>query len=72
VYGRVARLLLDNAVEENGSLVVGERLTQQEIAKRVGASREMVSRIVTDLREGGYIGSEGDRIVIFRPLPKRW
>jgi CRP/FNR family cyclic AMP-dependent transcriptional regulator len=72
VYGRVARLLLDNAVEVNGSPVVGERLTQQEIAKRVGASREMVSRIVTDLREGGYIGSEGDRIVIYRPLPKRW
>jgi len=72
VYGRVARLLLDTAIEENGSLVVGERMTQQEIAKRVGASREMVSRIVTDLREGGYIGSEGDRLVIYRPLPKRW
>jgi CRP/FNR family cyclic AMP-dependent transcriptional regulator len=72
VYGRVARLLLDNAVEDNGVLVVGERMTQQEIAKRVGASREMVSRIVTDLREGGYIGIENDRMVIYRPLPKRW
>jgi CRP/FNR family transcriptional regulator, cyclic AMP receptor protein len=68
----VARLLLDNATEENGRLVVGERLTQQEIARRVSASREMVSRIVTDLREGGYIGIEGDRIVIYRSLPKRW
>jgi CRP/FNR family transcriptional regulator, cyclic AMP receptor protein len=72
VYGRVARLLLDNAVEEGGRLVVGERLTQQEIARRVSASREMVSRIVTDLREGGYIGMEDDRMVIYRPLPKRW
>ena len=72
VYGRVARLLLDNAAEENGRLVVGERLTQQEIARRVSASREMVSRIVTDLREGGYIGIENDRMVIYRPLPKRW
>ena len=72
VYGRVARLLLDNAVEEDGKLVVGERMTQQEIAKRVSASREMVSRIVTDLREGGYIGIESDRMVIYRPLPKRW
>jgi len=60
VYGRVARLLLDNAVEEDGKLVVGERMTQQEIAKRVSASREMVSRIVTDLREGGYVGIEND------------
>ena len=72
VYGRVARLLLDNAVEEDGRLVVGERLSQQEIARRVSASREMVSRIVTDLREGGYIGIEDDRMVIYRPLPKRW
>jgi CRP/FNR family cyclic AMP-dependent transcriptional regulator len=72
VYGRVARLLLDNAVEEEGRLVVGERLSQQEIARRVSASREMVSRIVTDLREGGYIGIEDDRMVIYRPLPKRW
>ena len=72
VYGRVARLLLDNAVEDNGTLAVGERMSQQEIAKRVGASREMVSRIVTDLREGGYINIENDRIVIQRPLPKRW
>jgi CRP/FNR family cyclic AMP-dependent transcriptional regulator len=72
VYGRVARLLLDHAVEEEGRLVVGERLSQQEIARRVSASREMVSRIVTDLREGGYIGIEADRMVIYRPLPKRW
>ncbi len=72
VYGRVARLLLDNAVEKDGMLVVGERLTQQEIAKRIGASREMVSRIVTDLREGGYIGIMEDHTVIYRPLPKRW
>jgi CRP/FNR family cyclic AMP-dependent transcriptional regulator len=72
VYGRVARLLLDHAADENGVQVVAERMTQQEIAKRVGASRETVSRIVTDLREGGYIGIENDRIVIYRPLPKRW
>ncbi len=72
VYGRVARLLLDNAAEENGTLVVAERMTQQELAKRIGASREVVSRILTDLREGGYIGTESDRMVIYRPLPKRW
>lgn len=72
VYGRVARLLLDNAVEQNGKLIVAERMTQQEIAKRINASREMVSRILTDLREGGYIGIEDERIVIHRPLPKRW
>lgn len=72
VYGRVARLLLDNATEAHGRLVVGERLSQQEIARRVGASRETVSRIITDLREGGHIDVENDRIVIHPPLPERW
>jgi len=72
VYGRVARLLLDSAVDEGGRMIVGERMTQQEIARRINASREMVSRILTDLREGEYIGQEGDRIVILRPLPARW
>jgi len=72
VYGRVARLLLDNATEESGCLVVGERITQQEIAKRVGASRETVSRILTDLREGNYIAMKENRIMIQQHLPKRW
>ena len=72
VYGRVARLLLDNATEESDCLVVGDRITQQEIAKRVGASRETVSRILTDLREGNYITIEENRIKIQQPLPKRW
>jgi CRP/FNR family cyclic AMP-dependent transcriptional regulator len=72
VYGRVARLLLDNAREENGTLVVIDRMTQQEIAKRVGASREMVWRILDDLRQGQYIGLQDGRIVIRQPLPKRW
>jgi CRP/FNR family transcriptional regulator, cyclic AMP receptor protein len=72
VYGRVARLLLDNASEELGCLVVADRMTQQEIAKRIGASRETVSRILTDLREGNYISVEDNRITILQHLPKRW
>jgi CRP/FNR family transcriptional regulator, cyclic AMP receptor protein len=72
VYGRVARLLLDNASQVDGNLLVQERMTQQEIAKRINSSREMVSRILTDLREGGYIGIEDDRIIILRTLPARW
>jgi len=72
VYGRVARLLLDSAREENGQLIITERMTQQEIGKRVGASREMVWRILDDLRQGGYIAIKDGRISICQPLPKRW
>ena len=72
VYGRVARLLLELAVEQDGRLVVTERLTQKDIADRVGASREMVSRIFKDLAAGGYIEVENRRITIHRDLPSRW
>jgi len=62
VYGRVARLLLQLAAEQDdGRLVVSERLTQQNIADRVGASRDMVNRIFKDLSAGGYIRLENAR-----------
>jgi CRP/FNR family cyclic AMP-dependent transcriptional regulator len=72
VYGRVARLLIESAVEENGQMVVPERLKQNDIASRVGCSREMVSRIFKDLVQGNYISVEKDRIVIHRKPPARW
>jgi len=46
VYGRVARLLLELAEEDRGKPVIREKLTQQDVARRVGASREMVSKIL--------------------------
>ena len=70
VYGRVARLLLDMAVEQDGRLVVPEKLTQQDIAERVGSSREMISRIFKDLVFGGYISIENKQITINRDLPQ--
>jgi len=72
VYGRVARLLLELAEERDGALVIGERLTQQEIASRVGASREMVSRILKDLTNGGYVAIERSRMVLTRRPPAHW
>ena len=71
VYGRVARTLLQNASEEDGVMMTG-KLTQQEIADMVGASRAMVSRILKDLRTGGYIDVEKKRIIINQQLPSHW
>jgi CRP/FNR family cyclic AMP-dependent transcriptional regulator len=71
VYGRIAKLLVEHATEEDGRLVTAP-LTQQGIADRVGCSREMVSRIVGDLKIGGYISIEGKRFVLERKLPDRW
>ena len=71
VYGRIVKLLEQSAVEEQGRRITG-RWTHQDIADRVGASREMVSKILKDLRVGGYLAVEQKRIVLLRPLPERW
>jgi CRP/FNR family cyclic AMP-dependent transcriptional regulator len=64
VYGRVAKLLLDFSAEENDERVIRRKLTKQDIAKMIGASREMVSRVMKDLEASGYIRVEEDRIVL--------
>jgi CRP/FNR family cyclic AMP-dependent transcriptional regulator len=72
VYGRVARVLLELAVERDGKLVIPERLTQKDIAARVGASREMINRILRDLTTGGYVSVQDGRITINKAPPQRW
>ncbi len=73
VYGRVAHMLESSAViDDDGTRFVPDRLTHREIAGRVGASREMISRIMKDLSDGGYVQSHRDRIVLQRRLPAEW
>jgi CRP/FNR family cyclic AMP-dependent transcriptional regulator len=72
VYGRVTRLLQELAVEQNGKMVVAQKLTQLEMANRIGASREMVSRIVKDLARGGYIETVSKQIILKKKLPLEW
>ena len=55
VYGRVAHLLLEMSETVDGQKVVTRKLAKQDIAKMIGASREMVSRVMKDLQSGGYI-----------------
>jgi len=72
VYGRVARTLLDMAEESDGKKIIPQRLTQRELASMVGASREMVSRILRDLTTGGYISIDNKIITINERLPAAW
>jgi CRP/FNR family cyclic AMP-dependent transcriptional regulator len=55
VYGRVARVLLDFSEEVDGERIVRNRLPRQEIAKMIGASREMVSRVMKGLEAEGFV-----------------
>ncbi|EGK71474.1 MAG: cyclic nucleotide-binding domain-containing protein [Methyloversatilis sp.] len=64
VYGRVARLLLEMADEVNGEKVVNRKISKQDIAKMIGASREMVSRVMKDLHLQGLIEETNGKILL--------
>ncbi|RZJ21233.1 MAG: Crp/Fnr family transcriptional regulator [Haliea sp.] len=73
VYGRVIAEL--ERVEGPGSAaapVVLKPITHLSIATRVGASREMVSRLLKDLEKGGYVELGVKKITLFKKLPARW
>ena len=72
VYARLVRFIDENAASVAGRRVVPERLTQSDIAARIGGSREMVSRILKDLAAGGYVAIESKQIVVLRDLPSHW
>jgi CRP/FNR family cyclic AMP-dependent transcriptional regulator len=72
VYGRLSKTLMSMAVERDGEWVIEEPFTQQELANRIGASREMVCRIVKDLVKGGYMSTSQKQTIIHKTLPKRY
>lgn len=71
VYQRLAHVFMDTASETDGQLVTPQ-FSQQDLADIVGSSREMVSKILKDLKAGGYITTEGKRIRINKKLPANW
>ncbi|MFM2448271.1 MAG: hypothetical protein RIS44_721 [Pseudomonadota bacterium] len=66
VYGRVARSLLDMSEDDNGVKIIRGKVSRQDLAKVVGASREMVSRVMKDLEERGIIETQDNGSVIIR------
>jgi CRP/FNR family cyclic AMP-dependent transcriptional regulator len=71
VYGRVARLIIDMAEEIDGQWIVQRAPPKQEIAHMIGASREMVSRVVKDLQQKGLIRTEKRKIFILDQSMKK-
>ncbi len=72
VYGRVRALFESLSVVVDGQEMIGQPLTQQAIADRVGSSREMIARILKELVFGGYIKLENKKIIILQKLPERF
>jgi CRP/FNR family transcriptional regulator, cyclic AMP receptor protein len=72
VYGRMVRVLNDLSEPVGEERVMRQKLTQQDIADRVGSSREMVNRVMKELTAGGYVAQRDGRLVILRKLPAAW
>lgn len=70
VRERVLSLLQGLAVDRGGERIVGERLSQVEIAHRVGASRDMVSRVFKELQQEGYLRLDKRQITLLRPAAR--
>ena len=64
VSGRVVRLLLQLAEAVDGKKVVRKKLSNQDISRRIGASREMVSRVMKHLQLQGLVEVLGDSMII--------
>ena len=73
VYGRVVVTLEgQRGAARPDAPIELTQITHQNIANRVGASREMVSRLLKDLEKGGYIELGVKRITLLKKLPARW
>ncbi|MBC7730601.1 MAG: Crp/Fnr family transcriptional regulator [Bacteriovorax sp.] len=71
VYGRVARALLEMSEMVGEQQVIRNKVSRQDLAKVVGASREMVSRVMKDLEEREMIETqENGSVVIKEQLTK--
>jgi len=68
-YTRFAQFINQSAVNQDGACMIPERLSPQEIANRIGSSREMVSRIIKELTVSGHLGVKDHRITLQKPLP---
>jgi CRP/FNR family cyclic AMP-dependent transcriptional regulator len=72
VYERTVNTLQEMAVAGGDVGVIRHRLTQQELASMVGASREMVNKVMQELTKGGYVSIENNALIINRKLPSSW
>ena len=73
VYGRVANVLLESSVPGVGAdnvKIIRDKISRQDIAKMVGASREMVSRVMKDFEEQGFIETRKDGAILIKERRK--
>lgn len=72
VYERTIKALQDMAIAQGDTWIIEKRPTQQDLASMVGASREMINKIMHELTKGGYVSLEEKSLIINKKLPASW
>jgi CRP/FNR family cyclic AMP-dependent transcriptional regulator len=72
VYERIIIVLQELAIYEGEIRVIHDKPSQEDLAKMIGASREMVNKVMQELVKGGYINIEGKNMIIMKKLPTAW
>lgn len=65
------RELLTNELPAGVGRLAGE-WSQQELADRIGCSRDMVTRMLKELAKGGYVITGRRQLELRKPLPRDW
>lgn len=72
VYQRLVLKLLELAEDEDDYKIITTRYTNLELAKMIGASREMVGKVLAELVRGGYIEQRDNQLVLLKEFPHDW
>jgi CRP/FNR family cyclic AMP-dependent transcriptional regulator len=73
VYGRLVALLDGMAVvQPDGSRLTSDPMTHEQLAKHLGCSRAMVTRLLVSLCRHGSLVQERQHYRLLRPLPPKW
>ena len=72
VYQRLSSKLKELSVLSADTAALQRRYSNHELATMIGASREMVGKILNDLADGGYIEKRNNRWFLLREFPANW
>jgi CRP/FNR family cyclic AMP-dependent transcriptional regulator len=73
VYRRLADKLIELSEDSgDGIMSLSKKYSHQELGNMIGASREMVGKVMAELIKGEYIELREGVIHILRKLPRHW
>jgi CRP/FNR family transcriptional regulator, cyclic AMP receptor protein len=72
VYERIIIALQEMAEVEGDVRIIHNKPSQEDLAKMIGSSREMVNKVMQELTKGGYVTIHEKNLIINKKLPASW